>query len=70
MKTLGEMDECDALYRDLAESVLPTSNLIDRKNEIVEAPQDPRFQIARTMAVFRNDIADVKRLSLFKKSFN
>lgn len=63
------MDDWDAMYRDLAENVLPTSNLLDRKNEIVEAPQDPRFQITLTMENFRKDVADVRPCSWIKQTF-
>ena len=69
MKCIGEMDEWDVIYGDLAESVLPASNLLDRKNETVEAPQDSRFQIARTMHDFRRDVAEVRQYSQLLQSF-
>ncbi len=40
------------LYDDLAELVLPYDLLLDPKNEEIEVPHDPRFQIASRMTTF------------------
>ena len=40
------------IYDDLAEIVLPAHLIVDIANYEVEAPKDPRFQIARKMEKF------------------
>ena len=40
------------IYDDLAEIVLPAHLIVDIANYEIEAPQDPRFQIARRMERF------------------
>ncbi len=48
----GPMALKQVVFEDLAQMVLPASPLIDSTNELVEAPHDSRFQIARTMESF------------------
>ena len=59
MKVLGDLSPQFVLFADLAETVLPCSNLIDSKNDEVEAPTDPRFTIAHTMELFTTQVTDV-----------
>lgn len=40
------------IYNDLEQIVLPANLLVDPANDLVEAPHDPRFQIARKMETF------------------
>lgn len=40
------------VFNDLGQIVLPANMLIDPANDLVEAPHDPRFQIARKMEAF------------------
>ena len=40
------------IFDDLGEIVLPANLLIDPANDLVEAPNDPRFQIARKLEDF------------------
>ncbi|PGH18870.1 hypothetical protein AJ79_00286 [Helicocarpus griseus UAMH5409] len=47
MEILGSVSVKDFFFDDLAELVLPYSQLLDPKNEEVEAPSDSRFQIAK-----------------------
>ena len=49
MRVLGTMSIKQLIFEDLAEIVLPADILVDRTNDNVEAPQAPRFQIARKM---------------------
>ena len=39
----------ELIFDDLAEIVLPADILVDRTNDNIEAPQAPRYQIARKM---------------------
>ena len=59
MRVLGKMSFKQFLLDDLREVVLPADNLVDPSNEDVEAPQDPRFQMARKMDAFIIRAADV-----------
>ncbi|OJD12407.1 hypothetical protein AJ78_06998 [Emergomyces pasteurianus Ep9510] len=52
MEILGSVEVKDFFYDGLAELVLPCSQLLDRKNEEVEAPSNSRFQIAKHMDNF------------------
>ncbi|KAI9803933.1 MAG: hypothetical protein M1833_000214 [Piccolia ochrophora] len=52
MNVLGRMSVKQLLFDDLAEMVLPDDVIIDPDNSLVEAPQDPRFQIAQRMEAF------------------
>lgn len=47
------------LFDDLEEISLPADILVDDANSDVEAPQDPRFQIAKQMDNFVQRAADV-----------
>lgn len=47
------------VFNDLGEIVLPANLLIDPANDLVEAPHDPRFQIARKMETFVLRAAEV-----------
>ena len=48
------------IFTDLAETVLPASNLIDLRNDQVEAPTDSRFAIAQSMELFTRQVIDVR----------
>ncbi|EGC48220.1 amino-acid N-acetyltransferase subunit Mak10 [Histoplasma capsulatum var. duboisii H88] len=52
MEILGSVDVKYFFFDSLAELVLPHNQLLDRKNEEVEAPSDSRFQIAKHMDNF------------------
>ncbi|EQL28365.1 hypothetical protein BDFG_08884 [Blastomyces dermatitidis ATCC 26199] len=52
MEILGSVAVKDFFFDSLAELVLPYNQLLDRKNEEVEAPSDSRFQIAKHMNNF------------------
>ena len=47
------------IFHDLAELVLPLDTLIDFRNSDVEAPHDPRFQIAQKMELFVSRVGQV-----------
>ncbi|KAM0330519.1 hypothetical protein ACHAQA_003466 [Verticillium albo-atrum] len=53
MEVLGHMSIRMLIDNDLAIVALPCSILLDRANDDIEAPQDPRFIIAETMEAFR-----------------
>lgn len=59
MKVLGEITITKLIYDDLAEIVLPADILLDPANGNVEAPHDPRFQMAKEMSGFVLRIGDV-----------
>lgn len=52
MRVIGSMSIKQLLFDDLEEIVLPADILIDATNSDVEAPQDPRFQVAKRMDIF------------------
>ncbi|KAI9823326.1 MAG: hypothetical protein M1832_002550 [Thelocarpon impressellum] len=52
MKVLGRMSVKQLLFDDLAETVMPADQILDPENWDVEAPQDPRFVIAKKMDLF------------------
>jgi hypothetical protein len=58
MRVLGTMSFKQLLFDDLDELVLPADLLLDLTNGDVEAPQDPRFQIAKKMDAFAIRAAD------------
>ncbi len=62
MKVLGKITITKLIYDDLAELVLPADALLDPANGNVEAPHDPRFQMAREMGAFVLRIGDVGAL--------
>ncbi|KAM0276888.1 hypothetical protein ACHAQH_006306 [Verticillium albo-atrum] len=57
MEVLGHMSIRMLMDNDLAIVALPCSLLLDRANDDIEAPQDPRFIIAETMETFRQKAA-------------
>jgi hypothetical protein len=59
MEILGSVPVRDFFYQDLAELVLPFSQLLDVENEEIEVPSDPRFQIATHMDNFIKRAAQV-----------
>ena len=63
MEILGSISVKDFFYQDLAELVLPFSQLLDGENEEIEMPSDPRFQIAKHMDSFIKRAAQVRRCS-------
>jgi hypothetical protein len=57
MIVLGTMSIRQVLDEDLANFVLPASKLLDRDNDEIEVPSDPRFNMATKMEVFRSRAA-------------
>jgi hypothetical protein len=57
MEVLGHMSFRQLLDNDLAIVVLPASLLLDRLNDEVEAPHDPRYIVAEQMEAFRKKAA-------------
>jgi hypothetical protein len=57
MIILGTMSIRQVLDEDLANFVLPASRLLDRDNDEVEIPTDPRFIAAEKMEIFRSRAA-------------
>ena len=57
MIILGTMSIRQVLDEDLANFVLPASRLLDRDNDEVEVPMDPRFIAAEKMEIFRSRAA-------------
>ena len=58
-RVLGCLTAKSIIFTDLVETVLPASNLVDPKNDEVEAPTDSRFTIAHTMELFTRQVTDV-----------
>ena len=50
------------VFDDLGEIVLPSDVILDPSNSNVEAPFDPRFQIAKEMRAFVLRVGDVSFL--------
>lgn len=61
MKVLGNITITKLVFDDLEELVLPADILVDPANGNVEAPHDPRFQMAKEMRGFVLRIGDVSR---------
>jgi N-alpha-acetyltransferase 35, NatC auxiliary subunit len=61
MKILGSQSVRRLFYDDLKDLVLPSSTLLDAKNEEIEVPTDPRFQMHKSMESFVARIAHVSR---------
>lgn len=59
MKVLGSVTITKAVHDDLEELVLPADILLDSANGDVEAPHDPRFQMAKEMRAFMLRVGDV-----------
>jgi hypothetical protein len=57
MIVLGTMSIRQVLDEDLALSTLPASVLLDRNNDEIEVPSDPRFNMACRMEIFRSRAA-------------
>jgi N-alpha-acetyltransferase 35, NatC auxiliary subunit len=57
MIVLGTMSIRQVLDEDLANFVLPASMLLDRDNDEIEVPTDPRFNIASRIEIFRSRAA-------------
>ncbi|TVY38701.1 N-alpha-acetyltransferase, NatC auxiliary subunit [Lachnellula subtilissima] len=57
MIMLGNMSIRQVLDDDLSTTVLPASQLLDRANDEVEFPNDPRFKMAERMELFRSRAA-------------
>ncbi|KAI4096133.1 MAG: hypothetical protein LQ344_001196 [Seirophora lacunosa] len=58
MKVLGSVTITKAVHDDLEELVLPADILLDSANGDVEAPHDPRFQMAKEMRAFMVRVGD------------
>ncbi|KAI4119855.1 MAG: hypothetical protein LQ345_000322 [Seirophora villosa] len=58
MKVLGSVTITKAVRDDLEELVLPADILLDSANGDVEAPHDPRFQMAKEMHAFMLRVGD------------
>lgn len=58
MRVLGTISLKQLLFDDFEELVLPADILVDPANYDIEAPQDPRFQISKTMDAFVTKAAD------------
>lgn len=59
MKVLGTVSFKQLVLDELEETVLPGDVLVDPANGDIEAPQDPRFQIAKIMDGFVAKVAVV-----------
>ena len=57
MVILGTMSIRQVLDDDLAATVLPAHKLLDRGNDEIEVPHDPRHNMAGRMEVFRSRAA-------------
>lgn len=57
MVILGTMSTRQVLDDDLASTVLPAHKLLDRANDEVEVPSDPRHNMAARMEIFRSRAA-------------
>lgn len=57
MIVLGEMSIRQILDEDLAHSTLPANILLDRNNDEIEVPTDPRYNMACRMEIFRSRAA-------------
>jgi hypothetical protein len=57
MVVLGNFSIRDIIDDDLAIVSMPCNRLLDRANDAVEAPQDPRFALSHQMELFRQRVA-------------
>jgi hypothetical protein len=57
MIILGTKSIRQVLDGDLASTVLPASTLLDRDNDEIEIPSDPRFSMSSRMEIFRSRAA-------------
>lgn len=67
MKVLGSITITDLIHDDLEQLILPADILLDPANGVVEAPHDPRFQMAKEMRGFVLRVGDVSVLSRILK---
>lgn len=67
MRVLGTMSIKQLIFDDLEEIVLPEDSLLDLTNSDVEAPQDPRFQIAKRMDELLTRAADARTIPVALK---
>ena len=59
MRVLGMMSFKELILDNLREIVLPADMLLNSSNFDVEAPQDPRFHVAKRIDEFMATTADV-----------
>lgn len=59
MRILGSLSIKQFIYDDLADLVLPASQIIDFMNDEVENPSNFRFQLAQHMENFVKKVAQV-----------
>ena len=58
-RVLDKFSYKEALFAAIEETTLPASNIIDLRNDYIEAPYDPRFIISRAMEQFARTATDV-----------
>ncbi|TVY62254.1 N-alpha-acetyltransferase 35 NatC auxiliary subunit [Lachnellula suecica] len=58
MIMLGKMSIRQVLDDDLSSTVLPANQLLNRANDEIEFPNDPRFKMAENMELFRSRAAN------------
>lgn len=63
-QVFGQFPYKSALFAAIEETALPSCNIVDSKNDQIEAPHDPRFKIAKTMESFALSVTDVCNLLL------
>ncbi|KAI1965877.1 N-alpha-acetyltransferase, non-catalitic subunit [Ophidiomyces ophidiicola] len=72
LRVLGSKSIKQFVYEDLTDHVLPWSMLLDKRNEAVEVPSDPRYQIVKQMNAFVERVAqpfiDTYRTSCLNRS--
>ena len=59
LRVLGSISTKQFLFDDLANLVLPSSQILDPANDSIEAPSDFRFQLARQMDDFAQRMGQV-----------
>lgn len=52
LRLVGPKSAKRLVFDDLAETVLPADQILDERNDEIEVPHDPRFQITRCMNAF------------------
>ena len=62
-KVIGKIEIHSALRQDIGEYTLHDSYILDEGNDLIEAPQDPRFKIARILMDFFRRVYDVRSCS-------
>jgi N-alpha-acetyltransferase 35, NatC auxiliary subunit len=66
-RILGKSTPKEFLFCSLAALVLPNSPILDRENDLVEAPTNPRFQMAQLLAEFDGKVGH-QFLNVFRNS--